>query len=517
MPSIHFFKIAILISALFSTILALNVALKKKKTPPLHYFSGLMFSIAFYGMNYLLELSVPTLKSAVIFLYLEYTGLTFIPFFWFSLSWFYQAKDSTKASRALRFRPLFFLIPLLMILFVWTNSFHHLLYKSYYLQPNVPLTILRAELGTLFYPYNIFLSVVAFMGTLKIIINMFTTKGRFRGQFALMTIAALLPTVGHILNLTIRFPYHMDLGPIFFALAGLFTWWGMISIQLFDLTPIAKNLVLNALEDGVIVLDLRNRLVEYNKAAITNYFENKEHYPGKKLDQLNKSLSDKLSSIQNNSEFVYPNKKGDVTIVKVTRTDIKHRLYGTMGSLFILRDITELRSYVKKLENLASIDTLTGLPNRRHFINVAAEELKQSEENNDTFSLIILDIDHFKSVNDTYGHSAGDEGLRTISRLIKENMRSDSIYGRYGGEEFVIILPHTSMEQARVVMDRLRLVIEQSSFEFEGNTINITASFGISSFQANLDMTLENCFKQADRAMYKAKSDGRNRICLSLE
>ncbi|MDC7224959.1 MAG: diguanylate cyclase [Spirochaetales bacterium] len=503
-----------LLSALISTILALYVSNKKNSSPPLFYFSGLMFSTAVYGVSYLIELSMPTLESAIVCLMFEYTGLTFVPFFWFALAQSYQTEDSEENRTLGQKIPFYFLIPLFMILFAWTNPFHHLMYKRLFLLENVPLTILRAERGVLFLFFNGLLDLVALAGTVRMIYNIFRTKGRFQGQFILMAGAALLPSVSHLfLVFTEIIPYRLDAVPISFTLAGLLLFWGMIKIELFDLVPIARNMVLDALEDGIIVLDLKNRLIDCNNGAAAYFFNNQKPHRGKALQELNGKLFDLINQGTDLSEVIYKREEDSVFIFKISQSEIVHRTYGRMGSLFIFKDITEIQSYVKRLQHLASYDTLTGISNRRQFMEIAGLEVTRAKRSQGYFSLIILDIDHFKRVNDTYGHSAGDYALKAISRLIRENMRADSIYARYGGEEFVILLPQTTADQAEITIERLREVIETTPVQFEDKTIQITASFGIAPYRAGRTLNLETCLKQADMAMYQAKKQGRNMVC----
>lgn len=163
----------------------------------------------------------------------------------------------------------------------------------------------------------------------------------------------------------------------------------------------------------------------------------------------------------------------------------------------------------KELEKFASIDKLTGIYNRRMLDSFLQKEIEVSKRHKDNLSLIIIDIDFFKLVNDTYGHLVGDNVLKQLSKIISQNIRISDIFGRYGGEEFLIICTKTSENNAFVLAEKLRKEIENFKFDRVGYK---TISLGISSLTNNDDIEL--LFKKADEALYKAKNSGRNKTVI---
>ncbi|QBC42915.1 GGDEF domain-containing response regulator [Iodobacter fluviatilis] len=170
----------------------------------------------------------------------------------------------------------------------------------------------------------------------------------------------------------------------------------------------------------------------------------------------------------------------------------------------------ELVEKNKELEQLAVTDRLTGLYNRLFLDQVLAREFSTLSRHGTTLSLILLDIDHFKHVNDTYGHHAGDEVLKGISQILKGNVRESDVVGRWGGEEFLILCPNTSLSDTLKVAEKLRLCIEQYDFASIGRC---TASFGVASYQQGDTMIMVET--RADKALYLAKDQGRNRVMSS--
>jgi diguanylate cyclase (GGDEF)-like protein len=167
-----------------------------------------------------------------------------------------------------------------------------------------------------------------------------------------------------------------------------------------------------------------------------------------------------------------------------------------------------------KIKTRANRDGLTRVYNRRSFDERLVEEFKRHQRLNNELSLLMIDLDHFKAVNDTYGHMAGDMVLEQVARIFETTFRATDFIARYGGEEFVILLPHTNEEQARMLAERVRVNIEESTMTYQGVSFNITASIGVSSIRPGcLDKDTE-VVRKADEALYKAKMNGRNRVVI---
>lgn len=164
----------------------------------------------------------------------------------------------------------------------------------------------------------------------------------------------------------------------------------------------------------------------------------------------------------------------------------------------------------KRLEETAMLDPLTECFNRRILDDLLIREVARAERYGINLSVIMLDVDHFKMVNDTYGHQAGDFILRELSRLLKTTLRKSDYLVRYGGEEFIMILPEISIENTLLVSERLRQMIEEQRFMFGAQALQITSSFGISSFSSR--KSAADMVREADEMLYHSKNTGRNRV-----
>lgn len=178
-------------------------------------------------------------------------------------------------------------------------------------------------------------------------------------------------------------------------------------------------------------------------------------------------------------------------------------------------DITEHRTLLGKLELQANQDFLTGLSNRRHFLEQGVIELARAQRYGEALSAFMLDIDHFKNINDTHGHKAGDIVLQKLGQLLRETLRTVDIIGRIGGEEFAILLPETGLQEATEIAERLREIIAHSDVILEaGLPLHFTVSIGVATLKdkgVNLDILLN----LADKALYQAKGSGRNKVYVS--
>ncbi len=178
-----------------------------------------------------------------------------------------------------------------------------------------------------------------------------------------------------------------------------------------------------------------------------------------------------------------------------------------------LDELARLKRDVEDLKLQAIIDPLTGLFNYRHFQQVMDTEMQRTVRTSHATTLVLIDLDHFKAVNDQWGHEAGNVALKTAAHLFQQQLRQFDIVCRYGGEEFAVILPHTPLPIAFNVAERLRKQLELVEIEVEDGQFSLTASFGVAEFKPEGDYNQTLLINQADQALYQAKEQGRNQVC----
>ena len=168
--------------------------------------------------------------------------------------------------------------------------------------------------------------------------------------------------------------------------------------------------------------------------------------------------------------------------------------------------------YHEEIYRLMTLDGLTQVYNRRYFQEALDREIARSRRYKHPFALVLLDVDHFKQVNDRFGHQAGDLVLRRVSSLLKSKVRLNDLVARIGGEEFAVIVPEAKRGGARALAEKLRKSVEAELFTHEGQAFMVTVSLGVADFSATIE-TADGLIKLADERLYKAKRDGRNRVC----
>jgi diguanylate cyclase (GGDEF)-like protein len=192
---------------------------------------------------------------------------------------------------------------------------------------------------------------------------------------------------------------------------------------------------------------------------------------------------------------------GDVTSLKSRQR----------GAVISHTTITDRKVLELELMRLAATDPLTGLPNRRYFTEAANLEVERVNRFGGAASLVMIDLDNFKAVNDTYGHAVGDETLRCLARIFKEQLRQVDVFARIGGEEFVVMLPGTNEAGGVIVAEKLRLALSETAVKSGQNQFHATACFGVAEVRAG-DKGTDECLGRADAALYAAKRNGRNRV-----
>lgn len=223
-----------------------------------------------------------------------------------------------------------------------------------------------------------------------------------------------------------------------------------------------------------------------------------------------KELADKISGLQVGADDFLPKPYNDL--------ELNARIYASLRTKALQDELRtknkQLEELLYKVEYLAITDALTGLYNRRRFHDILLKEFERSKRYATPVSLLMIDIDHFKKVNDRYGHLAGDDVLRNVAQIIQKIIRDIDTAARYGGEEYIVILPNTEKNDALKVAERMRTTIEHNRFaEIDNSTITI--SIGIAGMPDNQIDTEDKLIRAADLALYRSKQNGRNRSQIS--
>jgi len=323
----------------------------------------------------------------------------------------------------------------------------------------------------------------------------------------------------------------------------------VIAIQKYDLfriVTIAQREVIDSMATGMVIIDKDEVVLDINKSATKlinlqpgNIFDIKEFYP------LSETEFDKSKSLQ--TEIILRQEKPHHVAVNIS--PVVDRKKNLLGRVITFNDVTELRSLIekinennatlkrqneellrfqeelydanKKLEKMAVTDALTGCYNKLYLLRQLENEIAAARRHKIPFSLMLLDLDRFKHINDTYGHLAGDDVLRGVVDIINKNLRKSDILARFGGEEFIIYVPYVDNEGAVVLADRIRSMIEEQTVNTLIGDLSVTVSIGLISVikfeSAGIpEDFLKELLARADSALYKAKLKGRNYIVAEI-
>jgi len=289
--------------------------------------------------------------------------------------------------------------------------------------------------------------------------------------------------------------------------------------------------IFESLQDGVYFVDGDRRVTYWNKAAerITGYSE-KEVVGSRCMDNILIHIDERGTTLCNGlcplaaamedgnarQEEVYlHHKKGHRIPVSVRATPLRDKAGKVIGGAELFSDISSkkaLQDKIRELEKLALIDGLTGLSNRKHIEGELTARFHEKNRYGLDFGILFMDIDHFKTINDTYGHVGGDEALRTVSATFQASTRSYDLVGRWGGEEFVGIIRNVDHQLLGKVGERFRMLIEKTRIEFPQTPFSVTISVGAT--LAVSEDSPASLIKRADEHLYESKKNGRNRLTI---
>lgn len=455
----------------------------------------------------------------------QYLGVVSAP-----LAWLWFALSYTGRSHLLRGLPgLVAVVPVTTLVLVATNAGHHLVWESADLWKGIG-PALRVDHGPWF-PVHRWTSwgMVALATVILIWHHAQSPHHRAR-------IAAVLAAPLSVVALDLLWPSPeqaaswIDPTPTGFALANAVLAWGLFRQGRLVMAPVARTIVVEEMADVIVVLNRDGHIVDLNRAATeTLGLEPMGPLPvpvGTAWARSRKSPNRRDPAVRLELRTV----AGKQRIFEMTSTGLGPR-GGSGRSVVVLRDVTErermerelreksdaLHAANAELERLANTDGLTGLANRRHFTEELEREVERCRRYGRPFSVVLLDLDHFKSVNDTWGHAAGDAVLEATADAMREVCRDIDLPGRIGGEELALLLPETDLDGAAALADRLRERIGNRVHQAPtGGSFKVTASLGVATLVPEM-RTGEALLQATDEALYAAKGGGRNRVVVAGE
>jgi diguanylate cyclase (GGDEF)-like protein len=417
-------------------------------------------------------------------------------------------------------RILLIAVPFVNLMLVWTTDRTGLIYKAFrYTDDHALIRGLEVvEQGPLYYLVFAVSSACIIASLFTLIRRNISWGSHYRKPLFLLMFVSSAPLIANLLYILTTYIFKADahginFTPFILVLTSTIFYFSVLRYDLFDFSVRAKSVTLDIVHDAVIFLDVNNNFSSANDAA-------KDLIPAFKTFQKGRPVVEaegwpqelnNLSHGQNNREIDLTFNRHDETKYYKARVRPIEVNDHAIGTVLLIQDTTNTMLIMKDLENAAYTDALTGLCNRRHFMELAAIFLERAKRAHTPCSVLIFDLDLFKNVNDTYGHLAGDEVLRVMAAKVGETMRSYDVLGRYGGEEFVVLMDGAALEAAAGLAERIRETLESLVVHYGDAEIRVTCSVGVAETEDGAE-DLDHLLERADNALYRAKRDGRNLV-----
>lgn len=478
-------------------------------------FSILCLSIAVYLFGYLMEINSDDLPRMKFWNQVQYLALPFYPALWVLLA-FVHSKVVSRIKISVLL--LLFSIPAITFLMRLTNDIHQLYYRSMTLRLAYPFPVLLLGKGPWYFVNAAFLLVCFCFSVYFYFAKCLKLPIERRRTFMLLSAGAILPLSGYLFILLDFKGLGLDYAAFMLPLSLIFIQQALFRYDLLEVKTLAREKVFENSADAMILVDDSRSLTDFNISARLLFPELASVFPGTMLDRAFAERPEFLGLLEGagsgkESEKVY--RAGDGRLFQVTDVGIFNKYGNQAGRLIRLTDCTEARRIHERLLERATTDALTGLFNRGAFAATFQDEFARSRLMETDLSLVMIDIDHFKTVNDTYGHAGGDEALRLLGKELRARFRVSDVPARIGGEEFAVLLPATPAEAAFAVAEKFRTCIAEQEILFEGRLIRLTLSLGVASAPHSFS-DHEAMMKAADRALYASKSGGRNRTTAAV-
>lgn len=499
------------LSALVTGTLALT-AWRRRRSPLGRTFFLFALLVTVYTFGYMCELASDTLAAIRFWLHVEAVGIAFLP-----AAWIILAVHHTKTAN--RYWPQLKAVLLMLstITFLLSNTspeIHHLHYGPLLLNPAAPFPVVIFKPGPWYWFHSAYINLAVLYGNILFARAWRNAPPAKSNQAFVLFLGSLFPWGVFIAYLMDAVPWGLDPHPVAFLVPGLLYAWATFGLGMLEAVPLARQEVFQRLSDSLLVFDRDGRLADFNLAAARTFPFLADDAKGRRGRDLFQDYAAMLPVLDGSADeqIIHLEVDGDRVNYQLQRIALLDGHGDDAGLMVVLRDITHFSSIMEGLRLQAAIDPLTKAWNRTRWKKVGRELVAQAGRDKQPIALILADLDDFKIVNDTHGHVSGDRVLADFARTCRSNLRAEDIFGRYGGDEFVIILPGVDKAGATALAERLRREVEAMTVADGATLVSITASFGVISIEDGEENSLEDLVRTADAMMYEAKEAGGNRV-----
>ncbi|GAA4500863.1 histidine kinase N-terminal 7TM domain-containing diguanylate cyclase [Pseudaeromonas paramecii] len=499
MPSHDFSLLSWLL--FFSAGLMLGLALfssRQRHYPVAHWFTWLALAMSLYSLGYGMELATGDLVQLKFWLNVEFLGATFLPALLLLLSYAYQYHRHPPMT----YRLLLLGTSAVNLAIQLGNDYHHLNLVDIQFSVTDGLTLSQLTFGPWYYLHLLYANLASLV-TLLVFYRNWRRSARFHSRQALALLCgAAIPWLGYLISLApLTNQLQLDWCVMSFGFSGICFSYGLFRYRFTHLPPIGREQVFDEISEAVVVLDSHGRLLDFNQQAVNLYPALSRTLIGTASEPLLKEL---LPLLQQDSQArASLTKQGRQYEVRCHR--IRQEGPHTVGYALLMHDVTDRHQLLLQLRHQAEVDELTGVNNRRKILSLLEEAIAQlwQEGHRQPLSLILFDLDFFKRLNDSQGHQLGDQMLKRLASLVQETLMPGEALGRYGGDEFLLLLPGKTPSEALALAQRLNQLIQQQ--------LTLSLSLGVAGYQ--LQDSAHSLIQRADLALYQAKAKGRGQAC----
>ncbi len=473
-------------------------------------FGFIQLGIAVYAVAYAAELAATSLTGALRAIRLEYVGIVAMMIFWIVFALRFSGRFRLRPTLAC----LVAFLPLCTLAMVWTDSSHHLFYARSWMQDIGVASILMTEKGPWYWVHVANFWTFLALNFAILLPAAHRASPQRRAQITLVLGGSFVPAAAEIVHLLGLMPYGLDPIPLAFSITGLLFGAAVFRGRFLAVALAARGPVLQAMSAGVIVVDRYGNLADVNPAAAVILGLSQDSIGCRLLDLApgREELDAILTTGDGKSDFLVVTEARVVRRYTASAFPIKDGIDRRVGTAAIIEDVTEAAAHLDRLVELAMTDELTGLLNRRSFLGQGNQAFELSRRAGRPVAVAVYDLDHFKRVNDSRGHPAGDAVLREVAIRLSDCMRAGDSLCRFGGEEFALLMPDTDEAGAVVAVERLRAAVGTELVPWTGGPIAVTSSAGLFASVPGPGDSLEGFLEKADEALYMAKRRGRNRL-----
>jgi diguanylate cyclase (GGDEF)-like protein len=399
--------------------------------------------------------------------------------------------------------------PIVVLTLLFTDPWHGLFFAGHQTQK-----IGMLQNGGAVFWLNVVYSYLLILISMVILVRrFFQTSGIYKRQMGVILMGAGIPWLTNIVFIAGFSPLsNADTTPITFTVSGLAFTYALLQYRLLDILPVARHALIESMSDGLVVLDTQNRIVDINPVAQNALGPKNTSLIGQRSEVAFSAWPDLVQAFNHvkdvRAEVPLDDPLQSYLDLKIS--SLYDRRSNFIGRLVVWRDITPLKKAQAELQEQAIHDPLTGLYNRRYLNEALDRELARARRGNYPVTLVMIDIDHFKKLNDGFGHLMGDVVLVSLAKQLLEQTRVSDTVCRFGGEEFLVLLPDVTSEVAQEIVERWRKGFQDAHEVHAGQVMNATLSGGIAEFPA-CGNTAGELIVAADKALYHAKAMGRNR------